>query len=177
MKAVKGVISFEAMLEKLADEFGWHYVAVSRQVSDEFGFKGNSRRVVATLNGTVTFQCALMPKDGNFFILVNKKHRDRLGIVVGDKVRVELVKDESKYGLPMPEELREVLDQDPEGDRLFHALTAGKQRTMLYYIGKWKDVDRRIHYALTVVEHLKRNDGKIVFKELGEELKRPMFDI
>jgi Domain of unknown function (DUF1905)/Bacteriocin-protection, YdeI or OmpD-Associated len=174
MKAAKGVISFEAVLEKLSDEFGWHYVAVSRQVSEAFGFTGNARRVVCTLNGTVTYQCALMPKDGNFFILVNKKHRDRLGIIVGDTVRVELVRDESKYGLPMPDELREVLDQDPDGDRLFHTLTAGKQRTMLYYIGKWKDVDRRIQYALTVVEHLKRNDGKIIFKELGDELKRPM---
>ena len=175
MKAAKGVISFEAVLEKLADEFGWHYVAVSRQVSETFGFTGNARRVVCTLNGTVEYQCALMPKDGNFFILVNKKHRDQLGIIVGDTVNVELVRDESKYGLPMPDELREVLDQDPEGDRLFHALTAGKQRTMLYYIGKWKDIDRRIHYALTIVEHLKRNDGKIDSKELGEELKRPLF--
>ena len=177
MKAENGVISFEATLGKLSDEFGWHYIPVSREVNDAFGFKGNSRRVVCTLNGIVSYQCALMPKDGEFFIIVNKKYRDRLGIVAGDSVRVELVKDESKYGLPMPEELREVLDQDPEGDRLFHALTAGKQRTMLYYIGKWKDIDRRIHYAITFVEHLKRNDGKIVFKDLGDELKRPMFDI
>ena len=175
MKAQKGLISFDTELAKLSDEFGWHYIAVSRQVSDKFGFTGNSRRVVCALNGTVKYQCALMPKDGNFFFIVNKKHRDRLGVAAGDMVRVELVKDESRYGLPMPDELREVLDQDPEGDRLFHALTAGKQRTMLYYIGKWKDIDRRIHYALTVIEHLKRNDGKIIFKELGEELRRPMF--
>ncbi len=175
MKAAKGVIRFEATLEKLSDEFGYHYVGVSRSVCDAFGFKGNSRRVVATLNGTVKYQCALMPKDGDFFILVNKKNRDRLGIGVGDTVSVELVRDESKYGLPMPEELREVLDQDPEGDRFFHALTAGKQRTLLYYIGKWKDIDRRIHYALTIVEHLKRNNGKLV-KELSDELKRPMSD-
>lgn len=167
MKAAKGVTGFEAVLEKLSDEFGWHYIFVSRAVCDKFGFKGNSRRVVCTLNGTVTYQCALMPKGGNFFILVNKKHRDRLSIIVGDTVSVELIKDESKYGLPIPNELREVLDQDPEGDRLFHALTAGKQRTMLYYIGKWKDIDRRIHYALTVVEHLKRNDGKIVLRNLA----------
>lgn len=175
MKAAKGVITFEAELGKLSDEFGYHYIPVSRQVSDAFGFTGNSRRVVATLNGTITYQCALMPMDGDFFILVNKKNRDRLGIIVGDIVHVELIRDESKYGLPMPEELREVLDQDAEGDRLFHALTAGKQRTLLYYIGKWKDIDRRIHYALTIVEHLKRNDGKLV-KELADELKRPMSD-
>ena len=174
MSQANKTISFQIELAKLSDEFGWHYIAVSKEIKDSFGFTGNVRRVVCSLNGVVSYQCGLMPKDGEFFIVVNKKFRDRLGIVVGDLVRVELTKDESKYGLPMPDEMREVLDQDPEGDRLFHALTSGKQRTMLYYIAKWKDIDRRIHYALTVVEHLKRNDGKIIFKELGDELKRPM---
>ena len=175
MKAADGIVSFETQLAKLSDDMGWHYIAVSRAVNDAFGFTGNARRVVCTLNGEVSYQCALMPKDGEFFIVVNKKNRDELGIVAGDTLRVELVIDESKYGLPMPDEMREVLDQDAEGDRLFHALTAGKQRTMLYYIGRWKDIDRRIHYALTIIEHLKNNDGKIINKELGEELKRPMF--
>ena len=97
-----------------------------------------------------------------FYIIVNKKKRDALGIVSGDIVDVELVKDESKYGLPMPEDFQEVLNQDPEADRLFHALTAGKQRSVLYHIGNVKNIDRRIHVALIFIEHLKNNDGKIV---------------
>ncbi len=117
-----------------------------------------------------------MPSGDIFYIIVNKKKRDALGIVAGDTVRVELVRDESKYGLPMPDELREVLNQDPEGDRLFHALTAGKQRSLIYYIGsKSTDVDKRIHYSLIVIEHLKRNEGKIVNQELIEEMKTPIF--
>jgi uncharacterized protein YdeI (YjbR/CyaY-like superfamily) len=75
----------------------------------------------------------------------------------------------------MPKELREVLKQDKAGDRMFHSLTAGKQRTILYYIGKAKDIDRRIHMALVVIEHLKDNDGKIIYPKLAEELKRPIF--
>lgn len=75
----------------------------------------------------------------------------------------------------MPEEFREVLDQDPEGDRLFHALTPGLQRSMLYSIGKRKDIDKRIHTALVLIEHIKRNNGKVVYEELREELKRPAF--
>ena len=75
----------------------------------------------------------------------------------------------------MPKELKEVLRQDPDGNKLFHALTAGKQRTILYYMAKPKDVDRRIHMALVVVEHLKKNDGKIVYPKLADELKRQIF--
>ena len=89
----------------------------------------------------------------------------------GDKVTVELRRDNTKYGLPMPEELQEVLNQDDEGNRLFEALTNGRQRTILYYVAKAKDVDRRIHAALVIVEHLKNNEGKIDYHKLYEELK------
>jgi hypothetical protein len=38
-----------------------------------------------------------------------------------------------------------------------------------------KDIDKRIHTALIFIEHLKKNEGKIVPDELTAELKRPMF--
>lgn len=116
-----------------------------------------------------------MPWGDVYFIMVNKQRRTELGLTVGDTVNVILEKDESKYGMPMPEELEEVLNQDPEGNKLFHTLTAGKQRSMMYYIGKVKDIDKRIHTALVFVEHLKKNGGKVVYEELQQELKRQMF--
>ena len=60
MKAAKDVIRFDASLGKLSDEFGYHYFPVLREVSDAFGFKGNERRVVCTLNGVVSYQCSPM---------------------------------------------------------------------------------------------------------------------
>jgi bifunctional DNA-binding transcriptional regulator/antitoxin component of YhaV-PrlF toxin-antitoxin module len=110
---------------------------------------------------------------GEYIISINKKKRDELGIRVGDIISVELTRDESKYGLPMPEEFREVLAQDPEGDRLFHALTPGKQRSLLYQASQKKDLDLRIHRALAIIEHLKENDGQVVWEKLGHDLKRP----
>jgi len=167
---------FTAVLSKGDEAFGWHFLRFEAKAVAVLDFPDkNSRRVVCTLNGSHSFQCALLPwTQGGFCIVVNKKIRGKLGISDGDKVKVELVKDESKYGLPMPKELKEVLRQDKAGDKLFHALTPGKQRTMLYYIAKTKDVDRRIQWALILVEHLKKNDGKIIFPKLSEELKRPL---
>jgi hypothetical protein len=165
------------VLSMSEQEFGWHFLTFDAKslAALNFGDK-KSRRVVCTINDSHTFQCALLPRTkGGFCIVVNKKIRDKLGISHGSKVRVELAKDESKYGLPMPKELKEVLKQDRQGDKLFHSLTAGKQRTILYYLAKPKDVDRRIHMALTVVEHLKNNDGKIIYPKLADELKRPVF--
>jgi hypothetical protein len=170
-------IKFEAVLARFSSEYAHHFIPVAETVADGFKFEKGSRRVVCTLNGTETFPCALLPHDGAFFVMVNKTVRTRLGIEAGDTVSVEIEKDESKYGMPMPEELQEVLDQDTDGDRMFHALTPGKQRSMLYYIGKFKDVDRRIHTSLIFLEHLKRNNGKLDHAKLQEELKRPIFDL
>lgn len=168
---------FTTELGKLAADYGWHFILVKKKIAESFPSDGKSRRVVCTLNGAVSFQAGLMHYHGDFFITVNKPTRAKLGLEAGDKVDVELKADESKYGIPMPEEFREVLDQDPEGDRLFHSLTAGKQRSLLYYIGRVKDIDKRIRYALIVVEHLKNNDGKVDGDKLYKELKRPISDL
>lgn len=168
-------IKFRTTIERSPETSGWHFLVIEKKTADKLSFPDQYKRVVCTINGAEPFQCALMPSGGKFYIIVNKKKRDSLGIVAGDTVNAELVIDESKYGLPMPEELREVLNQDPDGDRLFHALTAGKQRSMLYYLGNIKDIDKRIHAALIFIDHLKDNDGKIINSVLMEEVKRPMF--
>ena len=171
MKPVK----FKSILYKPDDHGGWHFVRVEGKIGDKFEKKDGSRRVVCTINGTESFQCALMPSGSDYILVVNKTKRDRLQIVAGDRISVELKVDESRYGLPMPEEFKEVLNQDPEGHRLFHDLTPGRQRSLIYMIGKVKDVDRRIHTALICVDHLKKNDGRIIGERLHEELKRPIF--
>lgn len=151
--------------------WGFHF-CVSAEIGNQFVTEGNDRRVICTLNDKQEFQCALMPKgDGNFFINVNKKLRDALKLAIGSQVSVLLKKDESEYGLPMPEELKELLLQDEEGDKLFHELTIGKQRTLLYIVGSVKDTGKRISRALAIINHLKATGGKIDYKELNEGLR------
>lgn len=168
-------VKFQTELVKSTTGSGWHFLFLPNEIVAKFGFEDKFKRVVCSMNGAEGFQCALLPWGEIFYIIVNKKKRETLGLAAGDMVDVELVRDESKYGLPMPEEFAEVLKQDPEGDHLFHALTAGKQRSILYQLSKPKDVDVRIHQALLIVEHLKTNDGKIIGDMLYQELKRPMF--
>jgi bifunctional DNA-binding transcriptional regulator/antitoxin component of YhaV-PrlF toxin-antitoxin module len=168
-------VKFETKLVKSDKDSGWHFLLIEKTIVAKFGFEGKFKRVICTMNGGEGFQCALLPWGEMFYIIVNKIKRDALGIVAGDTVEVLLEKDESKYGLPMPDEFREVLNQDAEGDELFHALTAGKQRSILYMLAKPRNIDLRIHHALIIVAHLKANEGKIIDKVLHGELKRPMF--
>jgi len=175
-KKVVTQITIKTKLVRSPIESGWHFLLIEPKVAEQLGFEGRFRRVMCSINGDAAFHCALLPWGEQFYIIVNKKKRDSLGIVADDEVEVVLEKDTSKYGLPMPPEVKEVLRQDPEGDTLFHALTPGKQRSMLYWLSRTKDIDRRIHETLIFVEHLKNNDGKIDNKKLQAELKRPIAD-
>ena len=163
--------TFTAVIEKL-DSRLWSYHFVVPDLAAQQFISAGQRRVVCTINGKETYQCALMPKgDGAYFINVNKKLRDKLGLKLGTPVNVSLVEDESEYGLPVPEELAELLKMDEEGDKLFHALTPGKQRTLLYIIAHPKNSDARIGRAIATLEHLKANGGKINYRVLNTAIK------
>ena len=165
-------MEFRARLENFNTKLWSYHIKVPKAIASHFLEQGD-KRVVATLDGSLSFQCALMPAgEGIYFINLNKKIRDQLRLKEGSMITVSLEKDESEYGLPFPEELKELLDQDPKGNELFHALTPGKQRNLIYAVNQVKSPELRIHRSLVLVEHLKKNNGKILFRELYEELHK-----
>ena len=118
------------------------------------------------------FSCALMPDGiGQYFININKEHRNKLKVIKGSMVTVSSAEDTSEYGMPMPEEMQELLYQDEEGSRVFELLTPGKKRTLLHLIGKIKSSDIRITKSIKIINYLKSVNGKLDFKELNEALK------
>ena len=165
------VVKFQSTLVLSGTATPWHFLTVPREKVADFGFKGNLRRVICTLNGIETFQCSLFPNKGDYLITLNKRLRDKFGLEVGDAVTVELEKDDSPYGMPMPEEFAEVLNQDPEGALLFNKLTPGNQRLMLKLIASIKGVDDRIARSLAGVELLKRSAGKFDYHAQDDAMK------
>ena len=107
-----------------SDIYHWFF-PVEKEIAEPF-IEGNDRRVVCTVNATVKYHCAIHGDGmGGYRIMLNRERCKKLGLVRGETISVELKKDTSDYGMPMSEELREVLDQNPEADRIFHALTKG----------------------------------------------------
>jgi len=158
-------VHLEATVSATNSEPPWHILRFPKEAVASFGFKGSLRRVVCTLNSVETLQCALFPAGDDYFITLSKKLRKKLGLEIGDLVTMEISKDESKYGMPVPEEFAEVLRQDPEGERLFNALSPGNQRLMLKLIVFVKDSDRRIARSLAGIELLKRSVGEFVYDQ------------
>ena len=113
-----------------------------------------------------------MPKgDGSYFINVNKEIRKKLNLGLGASANVVLTADKSKYGMPLPPEMEELLLQDVEGEKLFHALSMGKQRSLLHIIGKPKSSNVRLRKALMTLDYLKSVKGKLDFRALNQFYK------
>jgi len=168
----KKTLRFTSVLEKSHNRLWGCHFGVPTDAAKNL-IEGRSRRVFCSLNSSEERQCALLPRgDGSFVVAVNKKLQSALRLNIGMKVHVSLRNDESKYALPMPEELAELLRQDKEGNRLFHSLTAGKRRTLLYIVSSAKNSESRISKAVTVVQPLKVNGGKVNYKWLYKLLRR-----
>lgn len=147
-----------------------YYFPVSNEIASLF-INGNNRRVICTLNDTISMHCALMPNKENWFVMLNKQVFKKLNLPLNSVIEIKMIKDESEYGMPMPDEFREVLDQDPDADVYFHNLTPGKQRSLIYLVGKVKSSDSRIRKALAIADHLTANKGNIDYKLLNEAFK------
>jgi len=133
--------------------------------------EGDNKRVICTLNNVQSWHAGLMKAQDYWFILVNKQIMEKLGLTENVDVRVELEKDHSTYGLEMPEELQILFDQDEEAFRYFKDLTMGKQRSLIYIVGKYKSSDSRLRKALAIAHHLKEVQGKLDYKLLNATIK------
>ncbi|MFA0963628.1 YdeI/OmpD-associated family protein [Roseivirga sp. BDSF3-8] len=148
-----------------------HHIPVPRDHAEPFTSL-NEKRVLCTLQGKVTIHAALMHDGkGDYFILANKTLRNKLGLSLGQDVKVSLETDNSPYGMEVPEELTELFSQDEEADNLFHSLTSGKQRSLIHWVSSVKNPDLRLKRGLVMTRHLKSSQGKLDWKKLNQELK------
>lgn len=163
--------TIHSTVEKLFSSV-WSYGAeVPADLANEF-FHDNARRVVCTINGQVEIHCAIMPKGQDAWcVLINKDIRTKLGLEVGSPVELIMRRDTSEYGLPMCEELREVLTTDEQANTLFHTLTPGLQRTLIYWAGNVKHPEKRIIRCLAIAQNLAESNGKPDFKQLNQMIK------
>jgi hypothetical protein len=165
------MVQFTARLDKIDSDL-WHFLfRVEKETAEQF-IEGDNRRVICTINGMVRYHSALLHDGlGGYLILLNQERRNLLGLRQGDTFTVILEKDTSEYGMPMSEEFREVMNQSPEANSIFHALTPGKQRTLIHLCDNVKSSNIKIRRALVVSNHLLEQHGKIDFKLLNEEMK------
>jgi hypothetical protein len=140
-------------LEKFSS--GMHYIIVDADTVNSLA-SGGSKRAICWLNDQARFHCALMPKaEGGHFINIGSKICKQLDIREGSTVRARFEPDTSVYQFEMPEELKEVLATDPDAYIIFHGLTEGNQRGLIYLVSQVKSSDKRIERAIKIAERIK----------------------
>ncbi|MFT7034897.1 MAG: hypothetical protein ACJA2S_003417 [Cyclobacteriaceae bacterium] len=160
-------------LEKFPTEvskvYGLHF-----PISDSLAVQlvdGHNRRVKCSIAGKVIIRSGLMPFEDYWYILCNQSIQKQLNIVLGQSIELEIEKDDSEYGMEMPEELQVMLDQELEALAFFEQLTPGKQRNLIYLVSQVKNINSRINKSLAIVAHLIESNGKLDFKRLNELIK------
>lgn len=165
-------MKFKAKLEQLDSSVWGQHIIVPDIVAKKLIKETKDKRVICKVNDIFSFNAALMPAGkGVYFVNFSKQNAKKFKLKEGEILNIELIKDDSKYGMPMPEEFQELLYQDEEGNELFHALTPGKQRSLLHIIGKVKSPDIRIRKGMIMLNHLRSNNGKLDFRQLNQDFK------
>lgn len=133
---------------------GMCFILVPEKVSGAL-IKAGHKRVVCTINDN-SFHVALMPrKEGGHIIALGGSKMKTLKLKAGAVVNVTLEPDTSDYQFEMPEEFAEVLKSDPHAGEIFHSLTQGNQRSLIYLVAQVKSADKRIERALKIAEKIK----------------------
>lgn len=164
--------SFRAIISKFNDSIWSFHLKVPDDIYKSFADQ-KIKRVLLQINDHEKLHAGFMPEgNGKYFLMLSKDVMKKLQLAGGENVDVTITKDTTKYGMPICEEMKELLELDPDGEALFHKLTPGKIRSLLFVVNKFKSSDKRIEKSVIVLEHLKANNGKLDWKMLNEAFKR-----
>jgi hypothetical protein len=169
------MIAFTATIQrfdKKGEKTGWSYIEISAAQAQKL--KPGTRtsfRVKGKLDQFAIKQVALIPMgDGKFIIPFNATMRKGTGKKHGDKVKVVLEADESKFKLNA--DFMACLKDDPVANAYFKSLPVGHQRYFSKWIDSAKTTPTKTKRIVMAVNALARKMG---FPEMIREEKRNKF--
>ncbi|QOI97068.1 MAG: DUF1905 domain-containing protein [Flammeovirgaceae bacterium] len=166
------MITFNATIQrfdKKGEKTGWSYIEISAAQAKKL--KPDSRtsfRVKGKLDRYPLRQTALIPMgNGKFILPINGTIRKGTGKKQGDKLKVTLELDESKF--IMNADFMACVKDDPAANTFFKTLPAGHQRYFSKWIDSAKTTQTKTKRIVMAVNALARKMG---FPEMLREEKR-----
>lgn len=154
--------SFPATVRYSEKRFGGWYLEFESGTHAQMGLEPNPR-VLLQLKNEEVHRALRRSANGYDYVGLSIAMLKREGWKEDQKVKVALREDVSEYGMGYPEEMHEVMEQDPEGKALFESMTPGRQRGFLHYVSSAKGIDTRIKRALHLMQRVRelKAEGKI----------------
>lgn len=166
------MIAFTATIQrfdKKGEKTGWSYIEISAAHAKKLKpDTKTSFRVKGKLDQFTIKQIAVIPMgDGKFIIPFNATMRKGTGKKHGDKIKVVLEPDESKF--IMNADFVACLKDDPMANAFFKTLPAGHQRYFSKWIDSAKTTQTKTKRIVMAVNALARKMG---FPEMLRKEKR-----
>lgn len=169
--------SFESKIEYL-EKLKLHYVSVSEEILQQHQAKEDTgsvfnQRFQITINNAISWKAGSVSLGNRMaYITISQARMKQLQVDQGDTVLVHLLKDNSKYGMDVPEEFEEFLRQDDYAKERFESLSMGLQRAVIYVVAQLKSSQKRIDKSMFLMENLKKAPiGKETMRHiLGKEI-------
>ncbi len=141
-------------------------------VADLLARKHNGNRIICRIDDIGNIHSGLMADGrGDYFIIISQEVRKRFDLEIGKEVRLTITPDDSDYGMPLPAEAAELWEMDPEARMVFHTLSPGHQRNLLYQIDKLKRPESRAKKTVQIHDYLKEVNGQLDYRELNAWIK------
>jgi len=145
--------SFSAPLERLRSGLGWIIVRVPLDVAGAWGTRGRLK-VKGEING-FAFRTSLFPtREGQHFMLVNKRMQKQGRAYEGTIARFRLEPDTEERTVTIPPELKRVLSEESALLRWFQELNYSTQKWITDWVGDVKSADARSRRSEQVAEQL-----------------------
>ncbi|MFY8109268.1 MAG: YdeI/OmpD-associated family protein [Bacteroidia bacterium] len=144
---------FQGILKILDSNPSYTMVSIPSEIISELPESGRLR-TLGKMNGA-EFSLAIQGrKNGNGFFMVGSALRRAAKITTGDPVEIEFSLTDPDF-LELPEELKEVMEQDEEAGKIFFGMTVGMQRSLAHYVSSVKNTDSRIKRAMELAYKMK----------------------
>ena len=136
---------------------GTHGIEIPGQYALPFKNAGHDRVKLNAFyeDRSISFHGALHLYQGRFVISFGKRYQKELGVNRNDYFEIQIEEDTSKYGVTVPEEFSAVFNSDPEAAAIFDSFSAGKKRSLIYYVLRFKNSQTRIDKSLIISDNIK----------------------
>ena len=145
---------FTATVVRLEGGARHHLIPVPDQAAAAFK-AAKVRRLVGTVNGQPIKRALQNHADGGSFLILGHPLLRELGLERGATVTVELKPDPTPDAVEMPEELAAVLAQDAAAQARWRTFTAGRRRSLIYYVTSAKQEPTRIKRSLELARKIR----------------------
>lgn len=152
-KSTPGTKHFEARLERMRSRLNWIIIRMPFDAAKLWGLRGQIK-VKGEING-FAFRTSLFPtREGQHFLLVNRRMQKGAGAQEGSVARIQMELDAEERTVTIPDELMRILKEDGSLRRWYDTLNHSTRNDIAKWVTDPKSSEARARRAEQIAERM-----------------------